>query len=136
MERPAGYVSDLGHLDPLKEGLDQYQRLTEQLLQSVGGLEERLGGMESTMLPLHRQTRELKVAQRNIEDTIDHVEDLNRHVAAVELQEEHVSVESLHRDRQRYMDHVGEMKRALEFYLQNPGIHQSAKAVKHLVRVK
>lgn len=130
------YVSDLGRLDPLKEGLDQCQRLTEELLQSVDGLEARLGAMESTMLPLHRQTRELKVAQRNIEDTIDLVVDLNRHVVAVQLQEEHVSVEALHRDRQRYMDHVGEMKQALEFYLQNPGVYQSAKAVKHLVRLR
>ena len=62
-------AEDLRKRDVIKSNLDKADRLKEQMVHTLDQFVDRLKKLEDTIIPVHRQTKDLQWLQENVERT-------------------------------------------------------------------
>lgn len=65
---------DMRKRDLIKKNLERANQLTEQMVSTLDHFDERLKKLEDTILPVHRQTKDLQRLQDNVERTMNSLE--------------------------------------------------------------
>ena len=105
----------------IKENLDRADIITSQMVSTLDTFDDRLRKLEDTILPVHRQTKDLQRLQDNIEKTLsslDHV--ISFHHVAREVKP--IIQKPVGGDVSKYIDCMKKLQDAIKFFSDNsPG---------------
>lgn len=119
-----------------RSALKGCQGLTDGVLGVVESFETCLDRLESTMLPLHKQTRSLTRAQKHIDLSIEQVSRIHNAVQVANTSEDDISKLGSQKEYQLFYEKMEKIHDALTFFEDYSSFQSSGKAIRALSAVQ
>lgn len=123
LENPSQIESKLEHesgsLSQLKDHVDKYRDLSNSMSTILTKFEQRLGKLEQTILPVYNQTEHLQKRQKNLQSTLQCLENVLSHYEASQEQCNLIHLGPSEGDVADFLTGLDKLKRAKDYFLNN-----------------
>ncbi|XP_031621286.1 exocyst complex component 7 isoform X2 [Contarinia nasturtii] len=121
LENPTQIESKLeqesGNLSQLKDHVDKYHDLSTSMSTILTKFEQRLGKLEQTILPVYNQTEHLQKRQKNLQSTLQCLENVLSHYEASQEQCNLIHLGPSEGDVADFLTGLDKLKRAKDYFL-------------------
>lgn len=108
-----------GSLSQLKDHVEKYHDLSNSMSTILTKFEQRLGKLEQTILPVYNQTEHLQKRQKNLQSTLQCLENVLSHYEASQEQCNLIHLGPSEGDVADFLTGLDKLKRAKDYFLNN-----------------